>query len=282
MANFITTRNLGGGIAQGFSGLCNKSHAHCTSMIYTTYSPYPTYSWTVMVITHEMGHLMGSRHTHACVWNGNNTAIDGCSGSTEGGCALPGNPAGGGTIMSYCHLTGVGINLTLGFGPQPAALLLGNVNNAVCLTGGSAGTPTNLHTTNIAATTAKLNWNAVAGATQYTVEYKLSSAVTYTVFGTFTTKYKTITGLMANTSYDWRVNADCSPMSTPISFTTTLLPGCGTPKGLLTNNITSTSARLNWNPYAGAANYQARYRKVGTTGWNSAIVITCVRDISGV
>ena len=29
-------------------------------------------------------HTFGSRHTHACVWNGNNTAIDGCSGSTEG------------------------------------------------------------------------------------------------------------------------------------------------------------------------------------------------------
>ena len=28
--------------------------------------------------------------------------------------------------MSYCHLTGVGINLNLGFGPQPAALILGD------------------------------------------------------------------------------------------------------------------------------------------------------------
>jgi hypothetical protein len=92
----------------------------------------PTYSWSVMVVAHEFGHLFGSRHTHACVWNGNNTAIDGCAGATEGGCSLPGNPSGGGTIMSYCHLN-VGINFSLGFGPQPANVIVSNVNNASCL-----------------------------------------------------------------------------------------------------------------------------------------------------
>lgn len=281
MANFITTRNLGGGIAQGFSGLCNKSQAHCTSMIYTTYSPFPTYSWTVMVITHEMGHLLGSRHTHACVWNGNNTAIDGCSGATEGGCALPGNPAGGGTIMSYCHLTAVGINFNNGFGPQPAALLLGNITNAACLTGGSASTPTGLFTNNIKATSAKLNWAAVAGATQYTVEYKMSSSATWIVYGTFTTPYKSLQGLLANTSYDWRVNADCSPMSTPVTFTTTLVTGCGVPTGLLVNNIGATTARLNWNAYAGASNYKTRYRVYGTTTWTVGNIATAYRNLTG-
>jgi hypothetical protein len=79
-----------------------------------------------MVVTHEMGHLMGSRHTHACVWNGNNTAIDGCA-ATEGNCPQPPIPAGGGTIMSYCHLQGVGINFNNGFGPQPTAAILNNI-----------------------------------------------------------------------------------------------------------------------------------------------------------
>jgi hypothetical protein len=83
----------------------------------------------VMVITHEMGHLMGSNHTHACVWNGNNTAIDGCA-AVEGDCARPGNPPTGGTIMSYCHLQGVGINFNKGFGPQPTAVILNKIANA--------------------------------------------------------------------------------------------------------------------------------------------------------
>jgi hypothetical protein len=88
-----------------------------------------------MVITHEMGHLIGSRHTHACVWNGNNTAIDGCAGSTEGTCSLPGNPPEGGTIMSYCHITGVGINFNLGFGSQPGNVIRNTVNGSGnCLT----------------------------------------------------------------------------------------------------------------------------------------------------
>lgn len=124
----------GGGIAAGFSGFCNPttSQRQCFSMVQTSYNNVPTYSWTVMVFTHEMGHLMGSRHTHACVWNGNNTAIDGCY-SVEGTCPRPGFPSNGGTIMSYCHLQSVGINFTNGFGPQPGALIRSNYSNASCL-----------------------------------------------------------------------------------------------------------------------------------------------------
>ncbi|MBK7095123.1 MAG: PKD domain-containing protein [Saprospiraceae bacterium] len=36
--------------------------------------------------------------------------------------------------MSYCHLNSVGINLALGFGPQPGNLIRNRYNNAACLT----------------------------------------------------------------------------------------------------------------------------------------------------
>jgi hypothetical protein len=125
----------GGGIAAGFSGFCNSNidNRQCFSGINATYNNVPTYSWTVMVFTHEMGHLMGSRHTHACVWNGNNTAIDGCA-APEGSCSRPGIPSGGGTIMSYCHQQSVGINLNNGFGPQPGNVIRNRFANASCLT----------------------------------------------------------------------------------------------------------------------------------------------------
>lgn len=123
-----------GGIAAGFSGICNSNPDNSLSFsnVQSSYSTVPTYSWSVMVVTHEFGHLWGSRHTHACVWNGNNTAIDGCSGQTEGSCGLPGFPSQGGTIMSYCHLQSVGINFNEGFGPQPGNVIRNSVANASC------------------------------------------------------------------------------------------------------------------------------------------------------
>lgn len=131
-----------GGIAY-VDQLCssNPDYSKSFSSIDPTYQNVPTYSWSVMVITHEFGHLFGSSHTHACAWNGNNTAIDGCY-TTEGSCADPGNPAGGGTVMSYCHLTSVGINLNLGFGPQPGNLIRNRVTNASCTQACSGGGPT--------------------------------------------------------------------------------------------------------------------------------------------
>jgi hypothetical protein len=110
-----------GGIAW-VNGLCrsNPDFSLSYSGIHSTYQNVPTYSWSVEVCAHEFGHLLGSQHTHACVWNGNNTAIDGCN-TPEGSCPNPGLPpaATGGTIMSYCHLTSVGIKFSNGFGTQP-------------------------------------------------------------------------------------------------------------------------------------------------------------------
>jgi hypothetical protein len=120
--------------------ICNATYGVGVSGISTSYNNVPTYSWTVMVLAHEIGHNLGSRHTHDCVWNGNNTPIDGCgpsAGYTSNSCdastVYPPLPSEGGTVMSYCHLTGVGINLGLGFGPQPGDLIRNRVNNANCL-----------------------------------------------------------------------------------------------------------------------------------------------------
>lgn len=136
-----------GGIAV-LSGLCHPySWARLSfASINRTYNNVPSYSFTVMVVTHELGHLLGSQHTHACVWNGNNTAIDGCAGFTEGSCPNPGKPSGGGTIMSYCHITSAGIDFTKGFGPQPGSVIRSKVLQGTCMTtcgspngGGSGG-----------------------------------------------------------------------------------------------------------------------------------------------
>ncbi len=143
-----------GGVAY-VNGLCssNPDYSMSYSGISSTYQNVPTYSWTVEVVAHEFGHLFGSQHTHACVWNGNNTAIDGCY-TTEGGCPNPGLPQGGvgGTIMSYCHLTNAGINFSNGFGLQPGNVMRSRVTNGNCLSacsGGGGGGGSNPCTDNV-------------------------------------------------------------------------------------------------------------------------------------
>ena len=138
-----------GGIAV-LSGLCHPySWARLSfASINRTYNNVPSYSFSVMVVAHELGHLLGSQHTHACVWNGNNTAIDGCAGFTEGNCPNPGKPSGGGTIMSYCHITSTGISFNKGFGPQPGSVIRNKVKLGNCMqacsappSGGGGGGP---------------------------------------------------------------------------------------------------------------------------------------------
>lgn len=126
IAHLLSTRSAGlGGIAWIRVMCANYSSQDSAgrfafSNIDNNYQNYPTFSWTVQVITHEMGHSMGSRHTHSCVWpvnGGLNRAIDSCY-NAEGNCFFQ-TQARVGTTMSYCHLTTGGINLALGFGPLP-------------------------------------------------------------------------------------------------------------------------------------------------------------------
>lgn len=130
---FSTT---GGGGVAWLDQLCGSNeyykHGFCGA-VGGTVNAIPTYSWAVNVTAHEIGHNLGSPHTHACSWTGG--AIDGCgpqAGYSEG-CNGP-IPSNGGTIMSYCHLTSTGMNFTLGFGPQPGNLIRSRVNSCITLT----------------------------------------------------------------------------------------------------------------------------------------------------
>lgn len=68
--------------------------------------PAPNYIWDIDVTSHELGHNIGSSHTHNCGWN---PPIDSCW-NAEGGC-YENTRARRGTIMSYCHLTNKGTEL---------------------------------------------------------------------------------------------------------------------------------------------------------------------------
>lgn len=126
LAHLVSTRNESFGGISWVNSLCETYNAYdhsgrfSFSGIDNSYSPFPTYSWSVTVITHEMGHSFGSMHTHACWWPiEHNTIgqIDSCYASSET-CINYTVENFSGTIMSYCHLNGA-IDLYLGFGSMP-------------------------------------------------------------------------------------------------------------------------------------------------------------------
>ncbi|MGH2666454.1 M12 family metallo-peptidase [Flavobacterium sp.] len=216
-----------GGVSMGIGKLCTADN-YVYSDVYLSYSSVPTYSWTVQVITHEFGHNVGSRHTHACAWNGNNTAIDNCApyaiGATAEGYSCMTTPATipsgaeGGSIMSYCHLVGgVGINLSNGFGPQPAAAILNFVNSRTCLSADC----TNLCINGVASinpvfnannTSATVTWNDVTAESSWQVAV-LPFASNAPVWNSVTTNSYTANGLSPNTYYKFRVKPDCGSMT---------------------------------------------------------------------
>ncbi|MEJ5049078.1 M12 family metallo-peptidase [Chryseobacterium culicis] len=189
---------------------------YCYSPVTVTYQQFPMYSWTVNVTAHELGHNLGSQHTHACAWNGNNTAIDGCgaqSGNQGNACSGPIPGSGGGTIMSYCHLiSGVGINFSNGFGPQPAEFIRKTINLKACLGTNCISscevTVMDLSIDNVTQNSASVF--IIDGASQawkYTLS-KINGTIVQS--GTINTNSFSLNNLDPNTYYNLFIGSECS------------------------------------------------------------------------
>lgn len=143
LKHFMTMRPIGGGISW-VNALCvdyffidvsptERWHIgpfSVSAFLNKTVVPYPDYSWNVEVVAHELGHNLGSKHTHACVWGNSNLAIDDCY-PPEGSCGTI-DPPDPGTVMSYCHLS-TGIDFNKGFGELPGNLIRSTIDGASCL-----------------------------------------------------------------------------------------------------------------------------------------------------
>lgn len=250
-----------GGVAATVDGLCSVNN-YSYSDVNFSYNTVPTYSWTIMVITHEFGHLLGSPHTHACVWNGNSTPIDSCGPSSIGptgegyACMttpplLPSNAVKG-SIMSYCHLLNVGINLANGFGPQPAARILANVNSSNCLSTDCINTCINTAvnfnvTTN--GTSATINWEQIGNVANWEI-----SVVPYSVFTPVWTQVSetsyTVSDLNPNTFYRIYVRPICSSGRTTTNITATFVTDAEYCNGIV---VTDSGGTI--GTYANKENY---------------------------
>jgi hypothetical protein len=207
-----------GGVAF-LNTLCTQNNYSYSDINAISFSTVPNYSWPVQVISHEFGHSLGSPHTHRCSWNGNNTSIDGCgtqAGFSEGNCGTGPIPSATekGTIMSYCHLiSGVGISFTNGFGPQPSALILNNVNSKTCLAfdclSSCPNTITEVTQSNITSSSVQISWTDIGSTTAWQVSVTPFSS-TNIVWNTVSTNSYTATGLNPNVYYEVRVRPFCN------------------------------------------------------------------------
>jgi len=117
---------------------------------------------------------------------------------------------------------------------------------------------------NITASSAVVRWGAVAGATRYTLRYRVAGAPVWTVIQNIVATQQFLTGLQQGTTYEVEVAYSCGDGALSDfggrTFTTQGLGDCaGTPVavpgGLYVSAVTGLSATFRWNAVAGAAGY---------------------------
>ena len=148
----------------------------------------------------------------------------------------------------------------------------------------SCATPSGLTASAITTTTATLGWTAVTGAASYNVQYKLSSASSWTTV-TASTNSRALTGLVTGSTYNYQIQTVCSSSSsssysTAATFTTTAA-ACAVPSGLAAGSITSSTATLSWTAVSGATSYNIQYKLSSASSWTTVTSSTNSKAITG-
>ncbi|MEY4904529.1 MAG: hypothetical protein RLZZ292_2344 [Bacteroidota bacterium] len=279
-----------GGVNQGgiayVDVLCFPGYQYGYSNIKAAYSVVPTYSWTIEVMTHEIGHGVGSPHTHSCNWTGG--ALDNCY-TTEGGCAKGPAPTNGGTIMSYCHITNYGINFSNGFGTQPGTLIRNRAAAASCLQAASTttcGVVSGVQISNITDKTASIAWFGGTGASSYVVQYRVIGTTAWASLVSSTTTLS-LSNLTSDKSYEIQIQTICGNTNSAFAggtiFKTTTTIGtppppppppptstCDKPNAPTFSNVKSNAASITWNTATGAKTYNFQWKITGASQWKTA------------
>ena len=143
----------------------------------------------------------------------------------------------------------------------------------------ACGTPSGLSTNNITATSVILNWSAVPGAVNYTVQYRKSGQVSWTSISANNTS-KTISALISGAVYEFRVKSNCSygvGMYSAKHVCSTQAISCSVPDVNLfsSTNISASSCTVSWVAVSGAVNYSVQYRiRNSGASWSSVTTAT--------
>ncbi len=129
LVHFISGKSVQGGIAY-IGSVCDPRYSFGVSQVFGHFDlSDPTQIWDVLVVTHEIGHNLGTPHTHCY-----SPPVDECY-DQEANCYAGPVVCSRGTIMSYCHLSCGGLpDIDLVFGDVVSAQIRSTVATASCLT----------------------------------------------------------------------------------------------------------------------------------------------------
>jgi hypothetical protein len=176
--------------------------------------------------THEVGHWLNLRH----IWGDATCGTDQVADTPTHNTANYGCP-------TYPHLstcTGTPVEMTMNYmdytddacmymfsagqtARMQALFATGGARTSLLSSNGCGtpapvlcGVPSGLTSSSVTATSATVSWAAVPGATSYNLQYKLSTATTWTTVSGLTTTSYNITGLGSMSTYNYQVNTNCS------------------------------------------------------------------------
>ncbi len=134
--------------------------------------------------------------------------------------------------------------------------------------------PTNVKAVSASATSIKITWNAVSGATGYQVCRATASNGSYTALGSYTDTSKVSTGLTTGTTYYYKVRAykEVNGKRTygDYSAVVSATPKVSKPTNLKAASASATSINISWSAVAGATGYQV-WRSTSATGSFTAL-----------
>jgi len=140
---------------------------------------------------------------------------------------------------------------------------------------------TNFTTTFITNTSARFNWNAIANPVQWQIQYKSTKPGTkwVDIFLTGNLRNYSLTGLLANTNYQWQIRARCGNTWTAYSPSATFktsssLVARSSIKTII--EVPVTELRVYPNPTNGQFNLELQQ-----PDQSAGIAVVTVRDISG-
>ena len=138
--------------------------------------------------------------------------------------------------------------------------------------------PTSLATSNITTSGATISWVGSGSPLSYTLNYKLSTASSWTSVKGITAQSYSLNSLTAGATYDVEVQQICSSSETSsftssVTFTTTQ-GACNTPTSLAASSITSAGATISWVGSGSPLSYTLNYQASGAGSWTSVTGIT--------